>query len=172
MLLKQNQTLFHTQDLALLWGVEKLNTLYTTIKRYTARGILIPVQKGLYSVKPLETLDSALVGAAAIHRYAYISLETVLVRHGVIFQVGEVITFISTISRRFTVGGHAFVVRKLPDRFVYHDSGIAYQDGVLTASLARALADMLYIHPRFHMDNPVVIDWKAVHAIQKEVGYL
>ena len=33
-LLKQDQKVFHTQDLALLWGIINKNTLYTTIKRY------------------------------------------------------------------------------------------------------------------------------------------
>ena len=30
-LLKHPQNLFHTKDLALLWGIKNTNTLYTTI---------------------------------------------------------------------------------------------------------------------------------------------
>ena len=170
-LLKQNQELFHTRDLAVLWGIANPNTLYTTIKRYVARGILIPVHKGLYSVKPIDTLDPALVGLAAIHAYAYVSLETVLARHGVIFQAGDAITFVSAQSRRFSLAGQAYVVRRMPDRFIYCDTGIERSDGVLTASVPRAMADMLYINPRFHADNPDAVDWKAVRIVQKEVGY-
>src|SRR3989337_2417083 len=47
-LIKSGENLFHTNDLALLWQTANRNTLYTTIKRYTDKGILIPVQKGLY----------------------------------------------------------------------------------------------------------------------------
>lgn len=171
-LLKQNQKLFHTADLAVLWGIDNPNTLYTTIKRYVGKGILIPVQKGLYSVIPLDELDPYFLGAAAIHSYAYVSCESVLARSSVMFQAGEAITFISSVSRRFTIAGQSYLVRKMADRFLFHDAGMTRINGVLTASLPRAVADMRYFHPKAHFDNPKVIDWKAVHTIQKEVGFV
>ncbi len=171
-LLKQHQKLFHTNDLAVLWGVDNRNTLYTTIKRYVAKGILIPVHKGLYATIPLEQIDPTILGAAIIHTYSYVSCETVLAQAGVLFQAGTAITFVSRFSRRFTVASHEYIVRKLADRFLFHDAGIVNDHAVATATVARAVADMRYFHPAFHFDNPRAIDWKAVRTIQKEVGYL
>ena len=56
-LLKQKNELYQTQDLGLVWGIAKRNTLYTTIKRYEQRGILIPIHKGFYSTIPLDQIN-------------------------------------------------------------------------------------------------------------------
>ncbi|OGG11927.1 hypothetical protein A2Z00_04370 [Candidatus Gottesmanbacteria bacterium RBG_13_45_10] len=171
-LLKQNQKLFHTNDLAILWGIDNRNTLYTAIKRYVAKGVLVPVQKGLYATVLLDQLDPSILGDAVIHTYSYISCETVLARAGVLFQAGEAMTFVSSFSRRFVIASHVYIVRKLADRFLFQDTGILRQEGVLTATTARAVADMRYFHPAAHFDNPRAIDWKTVRTIQKEVGYI
>lgn len=170
-LLKQNQRVFHTNDLALLWGITNRNTLYTTIKRYVARGILTTIHKGLYATVPLPQLDPYTLGIAVLHTYAYVSCETVLAGTGIIFQAGSAITLVSGLSRRFTVGDHSYVVRKMANRLLHHDAGIERRDGLLIASPPRAVADMLYFQNRAHFDVPDAVDWKAVRAIQKEVGY-
>lgn len=171
-LLKQNQKLFHTRDLAILWRVDNTNTLYTTIKRYTAKGILIPVQKGLYSVVPLDQVDPYALGAAVIHAYAYVSCESVLLSAGIMFQAGLMRTFVSSVSKRFTLAGYEYLIRTMVDRFLYNDAGIVRENGILMATLPRAVVDMLYFNPRAHFDNPKAIDWKEVRAIQKEVGFV
>ena len=48
-LLQAPTKLFHTQDLALLWGISNRNTLYTQIKRYVQKSILHPIHKGFYA---------------------------------------------------------------------------------------------------------------------------
>lgn len=171
-LLKQNQKIFHTRDLAILWGVENANTLYTTIKRYVGRGILIPIQKGLYATVPFDQLNPYAVGLAAIHTYAYVSCETVLVAAGIMFQAGEAMTFVSSVSKRFILAGHEYLVRTMADRLLYNDAGVERKNGFLAATPPRAVADMLYFNPRIHFDNPEAIDWKTVRAIQKEVGFV
>ena len=85
-LLKLDQKLVHTRDLALLWSISNPNTLYTTIKRYVQKGVLLPVHKGLYSTVPLTHIDPVRVGIAILHTYAYISCETVLAQAGIIFR--------------------------------------------------------------------------------------
>ena len=57
-LLKLNRDLYHTGDLGVLWEITNKNTLYTTIKRYVQKGILIPIHKGLYATKPLDKIAS------------------------------------------------------------------------------------------------------------------
>ena len=78
-LLKANQDLFHTSDIASIWGISNKNTLYTSIKRYVGRGVLIPVHKGFYATKPIEQIDSVRLGVGFLHNFAYQSCENILV---------------------------------------------------------------------------------------------
>ena len=169
-LLKQKRKLFHTRDLALLWGNPEPNTLYTTIKRYVQKGILIPIHKGFYAVMPLSKLDPVLLGISYLHTYAYLSLESVLFEAGVIFQRGEYMTLVSSVSKKFSVGSYKYLVRKMRNEFLHNPAGISNQH-VRKATLERAVADMLYFNPKYHFDNPKAIDWRRVKEIQKEVGY-
>jgi len=171
-LLKQNRQLFHTSDLSLLWGITNKNTLYTTIKRYVQKGILISIHKGFYSTVPINQINPYKIIQGYLHKYCYISCEIILFQYGAIFQKGSYITAVSDISKKITVGNDSFFVRKLKDNYLYNDRGIDNIDGVAVASLERAVADMLYFNSRYYFDNRKIINWKKVKEIQKEVGYL
>lgn len=171
-LLKQDRRLFHTRDLAVLWGVANDNTLYTQISRYIKKGILHAVWKGLYATVPVSDINPLELGISMLHRYAYVSCEYVLARNGAIFQSSDTITLVSDISRSFTMSRHTYVVRQMGEGMLYQASGILDSDGVRMANPERAAADMLYYQPNFHFDNRLAIDWIKVKAIQKEVGYI
>jgi len=171
-LLKEKRRLFHTSDLAFLWGISNKNTLYTTIKRYVKKGILIPIHKGFYSTIPLTRIDSYKVIQGYLHKYCYISCETVLFNHGVIFQKGDYITVVSDVSKKIVLENQSYIIRRLKDNYLYNDRGVDNIDGIAVASLERAVADMLYFNPSYYFDNRKVINWKKVKEIQKEVGYL
>ena len=171
-LLKQDQKLFHTRDLSLLWGVSNKNTLYTTIKRYVDKKILIPIHKGFYSSVPLKDIDLYRLGIGFLHTYGYVSCETILVQAGIIFQQAQAITLVSSKSVSFSVAGHHYISRKIKDMFLYNKQGIEMKNGVLMATISRAIADMVYLQPRYHFDNPKSIDWKEVKALQQTIGYL
>lgn len=171
-LLKLKEKLFHTNDLALLWGVANKNTLYTTIKRYVQKGILIPIHKGFYSTVPIDQVDPFKLAIGYLHKFAYVSCETVLVREGIIFQKENYLTLISSVSKKFSIVNHSYLVRQLKDNYLYHDRGVDRIDDVLTASVERAVADLLYFNQSYYFDNKKKVDWKKVKEIQKEVGYL
>lgn len=171
-LLKQKEKLFHTADLALLWGIEDKNTLYTAIKRYLKKGFLISVHKGLYSTVPLAQLEKIKLGAAILHGFCYLSTESVLAENGIISQIVYPITFVASASRNFKAGGTEYISRQLNKKYLYQTSGIYEKDNVLRASVPRAIADLLYFNPKYHFDGYDRINWKEVEKIQKEVGYL
>jgi len=171
LLLKQERKLFHTQDLALLWGIENKNTLYTTIRRYLEKGILIPIQKGFYSTLPLSQIKPLELGVLFLHRYAYESTESILVKEGVINQSIPYLTLVAGLSKKFSVAGNSFLVRKLQEKFLYQTVGIMKEGDFLRASRERAVADLLYFNPFYHFDNQPLVDWKAVAVIQRKVGY-
>jgi hypothetical protein len=170
-LLKLDRKIYHTNDLAILWDISNKNTLYTTIKRYVQKGVLIPVYKGLYSTLPLSQLDPLQLGKAVIHRYTYLTTESVLAQAGVIFQAVYAVTFVSNTSKKVSVGTMSFLFRQLKEQYLNNPTGISNQNGVFVATPERAAADMLYFNPRYHFDVPENIDFKKVKSIQKEVGY-
>lgn len=170
-LLKLDRKLFHTRDLALLWNIRDDNTLYTQIKRYVDKGILLPIHKGFYATVPLETIDPLELGINALHRYAYVSCEFILAKEGVIFQHSPLITLVSSVSRNFTLTTYQYHVRMLNNRYLYNDCGIESAGNYRKASIERSVADLLYFNPRFHIDNREGINWKKVATIRNEVGY-
>lgn len=171
-LIKLDRKLYHTNDLAILWGISNKNTLYTAIKRYVQKGILTPIFKGLYSTVPLSQLDPLELGVAVVHKYTYLSTESVLSQAGIIYQTIHKYTFVSSVSKKITAGGISFIYRKLKDEYLNNPSGIANQNGIFISSVERAVADILYFDPNYHFDVPDNIDWKKVNDIQKEVNYL
>ena len=170
-LVKFDRKLYHTNDLAVLWGIANKNTLYTTIKRYVQKGILIPVYKGLYSTIPLSSLNPLELGKAIVHGYTYLTTETVLSQAGIISQAVYDYTFAANLSRHVSVGQWSFRFRQLKNDYLYHPGGITNQNGMFIASTERAVADMLYFNPKYHFDVPQAIDFDTVKTIQKEIGY-
>lgn len=172
-LLKQNQSLFHTQDLALLWKISNLNTLYTTIKRYVKKGILHRIHKGFYSTKPIVDIDPTALGIAYIHDYSYASTEYVLAQAGVINQYSPTITLVSTKSIKFSLADRNYIVRAMKPKLLYNECGIEISDkGYKVATVERAAADMLYYSPKFHFDNQSRFDINKVNKIRKQLGIL
>jgi len=169
-LLKQERTLFHTNDLSLLWNITNRNTLYTTIKRYSKDGALIPLHKGFYSTIPLERLDPIALGMSYLHTFAYLSTETILAREGIISQSPAAMTFVSSQSKTFTLGTYTYRVRQLKDILLYNDTGLIRRENFIEASVARAVVDMLYFDSAYYFDNRQLVDWDEVHSLQKEVG--
>ena len=170
-LIQQDRKLYHTNDLALLWGMSNRNSLYMTVTRYIDQGVLFPVYKGLYSTVPLVSLNPLDLGKAIIHRYTYLSTESVLSQAGIISQAVFDYTFIADQSRRVSVGQWNFRYRKLKDDYLYNPAGIKHQNGIFIASIERAVADLLYFNSKYHFDIPESVDFAKVHSIQKEIGY-
>ena len=169
-----NETIFHTKDLANLWGITNRNTLYTTLKRYAQKKLLFRIYKGLYSLKPLDEIDPLFLGIKAIHDYTYISTESALSLNGITQQYNPIITLISPYSKQFTIGPHTYRSRKLTDQFLYHPEGIIQKNNIRQASSERAIADLLYFNPYTYFDADAIskkINWKKIQKIQKKIGY-
>ena len=168
---KMGESVFHAGDLANLWDIRNPATLYTTLTRYTNQGLLHRVYKGLYSIKPLDQLDPFLLGLKALHRYGYISMESVLFRAGIINQENNYITLISEISRKFEIYSMHYYSRRLADKYLFNPAGILNQGDIRIASVERAVADLLYYNPKVFLDNPGEVDQEKVKEIQAELGY-
>lgn len=167
---KLGEIVFHSRDLANLWQIDNKNTLNTTLKRYAKQGILYRIHRGFYSLKPPEEVEPFLLGLKVLHRYAYIGVETILSLSGFIQQQVNSITIVSSQSRRFSINGYCYYCRQLDDKFLYNPAGIIEENGIKKANIERAIADLLYFNPRFHLDTQN-INWKKVKEIQQMLGY-
>ncbi len=160
---------FHIDDLARIWGINNRNTLSTSLKRYVEKGLIYRLYRGLYSIKPVVELDPLPLGAQALNSYCYLSGETILAKHGVIFQQLDCFTFMGEKTKRFKIGHYKYCCRQLKDGFLYNDIGIDKTGKLNLATLERAVADILYFNPTYHFDNPNAINWAEVNRIRAAV---
>lgn len=146
------QEFFSTQDLAVIWGVQNRNTLRMMITRYVQRGLLYSIWRGVYSLKDPKTIHPWLLGQQILEGYSYVSCETVLFETGAINQRPVEITLVGNVSKRFTILGHHYRVRKMKDSLLYNSSGISKRDGILVADTTRARNDMVYFNSKKYYD--------------------
>lgn len=163
---KTKEQIFHTDDLARIWGIKNRQTLAVTLKRYCDSGLLHRIYRGLYSLLPAQELDPIALGFKAINDYCYLGGETILSKYGAIFQGLSYYTFMGRKSRRFKIAGHDYYCRQLKDEFLFNSAGINNGN---EASPERAAADIFHLNRRYHLDNPSVLDWDKLRGIQKAV---
>lgn len=172
-LAQQPQRLFHTSDLKILWNITNQNTLYKTITRLIKKKVLIPIQKGFYSLVPLDQFDPIEIGFRAINHFSYLSTESVLSKNGIINQSPNKITFVSNSSANFIINNNHYLVRQLKPQCLNNSIGITQNDrGVFVANVERAVADTLYFQPNYHFDADSLINWDLVKNYQHQLGYL
>lgn len=169
LLAKNGEKIFHIEDLANLWNIQNKNTLRVTLKRYIDSGLIYRIYKGFYSLIPIGEIDPVLIGAKALHRFCYLSTETMLRQEGYILQSVDYLTFISSKSLGFVVDGYKVKSRQLDEKYLYNPEGVLLKDGVKIATLERAICDMLYFNPNYHFDRS--IDWRKIRLMQKRIGY-
>ncbi len=171
-LIQTGRDVFTAKDISLIWKIKKENTLYTTLKRYVKRSILFRLKKGVYSIKPAEKIPIIQIASALIGDYNYLTCETILQKHGLIFQSSNQLTFVSTKRKKIKFNDYLINVRQMKNEFLFNKTGVfKNKDGVLTADCQRAIADMLYFNKNYYFDNKN-INWKKVKNYQKLIGYI
>ncbi len=161
--------LFHLSDLAILWRIENRNTLRVMVSRFVKMGLLHRIQRGLYTLGNPSKMNALRIGTSMLHRYCYVSTETILCDAGIILQSIAAVTLVSSVSRQWQALGSRFRSRRLHGRFLQNPAGITIENGVYRASPLRAIADMLYLDPWYSFDAPV--DWEKVQMMQRDIGY-
>lgn len=170
-LLQSEKRIFRTSELALLWDMENRGTLLKTIGRYIERGILFRIYRGLYSTLPLDRLDDYEIGCAIGGPFSYISGETVLSKHGIVFQDIQKVTLFGKKQKEVVVNNKTYLCRYLKDQFLLNRAGIEDEKGYSVATVERALADIRHINPHFFVDNEISIDEKKLNILNENIGY-
>jgi len=163
------ESIFHVGDLSRIWNIKNRQNLSTTLNRYVNSGLMYRLYRGLYALKKVENLDPLLLGAKAINSYCYLGGETILLKHGAIFQQVNYFTFVGQRTKRFEIVSYKYYCRQLKDKFLFNDTGIDKTGKFNEASLERAVADILYVNPHYHFDNPKIINQVKLKNILQTV---
>jgi hypothetical protein len=158
-----DKTVFTTQDLNKIWQYESYNSLIHRIQYLNKTNKILKLKQGLYSFtgRPINQLEMA----NKLRTPSYISFETALIQHGVIFQWDNKITLASNQSVTLTVADTDIVFRQLKDHILLNQQGIIKQSNYFIAGLERAILDILYINSSFTFDNLRAVDFDKARQL-------
>ncbi len=161
-LLRAGSTVFSFKDISLLWRDTNKNAVKSRINYYVKTGELYPIRRGFYGTdKDYNRFELA----GKIYTPAYISLETVLAREGVIFQYYERIFAISYLTREIKCDGQTYDFKKIKNSVLTNMSGIKKENNYFVATRERAFLDVVYLYKNYHFDNLNSIDWDACYKL-------
>jgi len=144
------RSVFRLKDVAMLTGETSFSSLNMKLNYYVRTGRLQNLRKGLYC-KPNYNQEEL---ACRIFSPAYISLEYVLQRAGVIFQYDSRFTMLSYLSREIEIDDKIFSFRKIKNELLISSQGIEQCGNTTTiATPERAFLDMLYLNGAMYFDN-------------------
>jgi len=156
-LYNNKRAVFRLKDVAMLTGEIDFDSLKQRLNYFVRTGKLQNPRKGIYC-KPKYTMEEL---ACHVFTPAYISLEYVLARAGVVFQYDSRITMVSYLSREIEVEQQTISFRKIKKSILINTQGVEKQNNNLNiASPERAFLDMLYLNGAMYFDN--------LHPLNKE----
>lgn len=162
-LYKSPLTVFTTPDLALIWNQTDSDLIKARINYYVKTGKILSVRRGVYAKPEYDSLELA----TKIYTPAYISLETVLAKHGVIFQYSSQITVISYLSREIKVASSKITFKRIRQEILTNLSGIENAGNYHIASAERAFLDSVYLYGPIHFDHLSSLNWETCQQLAK-----
>jgi len=141
---EKNLVIFTPLDIRRIFGVSKVAATFL-VHRYTKRGLLKRVKRGMYTLYDTAVPDLYL--ANKLYEPSYISLEFALSYHRVIPETVYEITSVTTKStRHFNVLGEVFTYRKIKKE-AFSGYSINQQRGFtfFIAEPEKAFVDLTYL---------------------------
>jgi len=158
-----SQTVFSIHELALLFPSIVYSLLKRRLSYYVLTGKLKKLRRGIYA-KPTFEPDELV---QKIYAPSYISLQTVLMREGILFQPYTTIFAASYLTREIIINSSIRIsYHTLPSKILLCKNGLIEKNGYSIASKERAFLDMIYIHKNYHIDNLTSINWDIVAEIR------
>lgn len=159
---KDKRTVFSLQEIALIVDEPDFKRLKQRIHYYVNTNKLRNIRRGIYAKENYSPEELA----CKIYSPAYISLEYVLQKSGMIFQYSNHITVISYLNRIIFVNGNELKYRKIKNDILYNTAGMTMDDnGITIATPERAFLDILYLNKEFHFDTIHNLNRQIVHSL-------
>ena len=144
------KTVFTLPETALLLNEQNFISLSKRLNYYVKTGRLHNLRKGIYA-QPRYNREEM---ACSIFAPAYISLEYVLQKAGIVFQFDSQITVVSYLSRHIEADSQIYSFRKIKNLTLINTKGVLrHENGVNIATPERAFLDLLYLNGDFFFDN-------------------
>jgi len=161
-LMRSKNTVFTTNDICLLWGESNTIFVKKKIYRYLKAGKMYSICRGIYAK---DRHYNKYEFATKIYTPSYISLETVLAKAGIIFQLYGQIFIASYLTREIIADGQNYLFKRIKESILTNKIGIDVENNYYIASPERAFLDVIYLNKDYHFDNLINIDWDKVYKI-------
>ena len=135
------RSVFNVQSLRMLTECEDSQKLTKSLHYYVKEGKIRSPRRGIYTKATYNEREMA----CSLFRPAYISLEYVLQRAGVVFQYDDTITCVSYLNRIAEVDEKIYQFRIINPELWIGMEGIDQNDNILIATPERAFLDMVYL---------------------------
>lgn len=140
-ILSSPRTVFNVQSLRMLTECEDSQKLTKSLHYYVKEGKIHNPRRGIYTKATFDEKEMA----CSLFRPAYVSLEYVLQRSGIVFQYDDTVTCVSYLNRIVEIDDKAYQFRIInPELWIGMD-GIEQQDNIFIATPERAFLDMIYL---------------------------
>ena len=159
-LYRSGKTVFSTQEIRLLtYRIISPSALPNRLSRLVTGGELIRLRQGVYALPSYDHLEFA----CKIQVPSYISMETVLRKHGVIFQFDNAITLASYQPKIiYNPSGEVFLFRKLATSILINKQGKIISPHYTIATVERAFLDLCYVDRWRTYENIAPLDPQKV----------
>jgi predicted transcriptional regulator of viral defense system len=140
---KINKPFYTISDLEKI-ALPPRNSLYVSLKRWVAEGIVERVAQGIYV--PMGSVISVENTAAQLYLPNYLSFESALSKHGILSLVPYTLSFATTKkTRRYTIQKREVEFRQISPKLFF---GFEMRDRIYMASAEKAFLDEVYFVTR------------------------
>ena len=140
-ILNSSRSVFNIQSLRIMTECKNSQKLTQSLHYYVKEGKICNPRRGIYTKATYNEQEMA----CSLFRPAYISLEYVLQRAGVVFQYDDAITCVSYLNRIVEIDDKTYQFRIINPELWIGMEGIRQYDNILSATPERAFLDMVYL---------------------------
>lgn len=140
-ILSSPRSVFNVQSLRMLTESEDSQKLTKSLHYYVKEGKIRNPRRGIYTKATYDEKEMA----CSLFRPAYVSLEYVLQRCGVVFQYDDAVTCVSYLNRSVEIDENTYRFRIINPELWIGMEGIDQHDNILIATPERAFLDMVYL---------------------------
>jgi len=170
---KQKTGIFNLNDIENLFPDENRKTLKNALSRWTSRGMLARLKKGVYefSEPGADVNTPDLYVANRLYEPSYISLETALSFYGLIPDVAAQVTSVTTKPTRTFKNKYGLFLYRSFQKDAFIGYGVMKYEGskILIADREKALIDFLYYNFR-HADEPDFDEMRLDTSVLKKLN--
>lgn len=162
-LIGSKQTVFTVDSVKMILGLRDESYVRLLLHRMKKQWIFLQPMRGYYAFSDYNIFELA----TKLQSKSYISFETALLYHGIIFQNYE---HTIVLAGPNTLTKHAwwkiFQYHKLKDTILSNPLWVIYDKWIAMAGPERAVCDMIYLSGNFYFDNPSPLDLERLEELK------